>query len=304
MCPAAGRRGNDGFTGNVRGKTAMAAVGKGKGSARDAGAEGLDLSDRLDRTTTANDVTRVLRRRILEGRYPVDKFIRQETIALELGVSRIPVREALAKLEAEGLVVREKYRGALIPKLSLAEIEEIYEMRAMIEPYLIRHAVKNITAEQLAHLKGIVERSRKTKAVKDWAGLNIDFHRSLFLAADKPLAMQFLDNLLVRADRYLKLQNFRSSTTKEESDAQHAQILKYVANRDVEGAVEALEKTHQMERGRREGHHRPSLEPIAEVRARRPVSGRSGLRVPSRPRLRNADRAGWPGPVAGPCRAK
>ncbi len=50
----------------------------------------LDLSDRLSRTTTANDVTRVLRRRILEGRYPVDKFIRQETIALELGVSRIP----------------------------------------------------------------------------------------------------------------------------------------------------------------------------------------------------------------------
>jgi DNA-binding GntR family transcriptional regulator len=220
----------------------MAAVGKGKGSAADGASDGLDLSDRLDRTTTAHDVTRVLRRRILEGRYPVDKFIRQDTIALELGVSRIPVREALAKLEAEGLVVREKYRGAMIPRLSFGEIEEIYEMRAMIEPYLIRHAVKNITPEQLAHLKAIVEKSRKTKAVKDWAGLNIDFHRSLFLAADKPLAMQVLDNLLVRADRYLKLQNFRSSTTKEESDAQHAQILKYVASRDVEGAVAALEK--------------------------------------------------------------
>ncbi len=220
----------------------MVGLRKGKGGAEDAGSDALDLSDRLDRTTTAHDVTRVLRRRILEGRYPVDKFIRQDTIALELGVSRIPVREALAKLEAEGLVVREKYRGAMIPRLSFAEIEEIYEMRAMIEPYLIRHAVQNITAEQLTHLKGIVDKSRKTKAVKDWAGLNIDFHRSLFLAADKPLAMQFLDNLLVRADRYLKLQNFRSSTTKEESDSQHAQILKYVANRDVEGAVGALEK--------------------------------------------------------------
>jgi len=172
----------------------------------------------------------------------VDKFIRQDTIALELGVSRIPVREALAKLEAEGLVVREKYRGALIPKLSLGEIEEIYELRAMIEPYLIRHAVNNITPEQLTQLKGIVERSRKTKAVKDWAGLNIDFHRSLFEAAGKPLAMQVLDNLLVRADRYLKLQNFRSSTTKEESDAQHGQILKFVAQGDVEGAVTALQK--------------------------------------------------------------
>ncbi len=202
----------------------------------------LDLSDRLSRTTTANDVTRVLRRRILEGRYPVDKFIRQETIALELGVSRIPVREALAQLEAEGLVVREKYRGAMIPRLSLGEIEEIYEMRAMIEPYLLRYAVKNISAEQVANLGRIVERSRKTKAVKDWAGLNIDFHRSLFEAAGKPLAMQVLDNLLVRADRYLKLQNFRSSTTREESDTQHGQILKCVKSGDVEGAVAALTK--------------------------------------------------------------
>jgi DNA-binding GntR family transcriptional regulator len=217
-------------------------MGVGGRSKKDKDVQGgvLDFSDRLNRTTTAHDVTRVLRRRILEGRYPVDKFIRQETIALELGVSRIPVREALAQLEAEGLVVREKYRGALIPKLSLAEIEEIYEMRAMIEPYLIRHAVSNITPEQVAQLRKIIERSRKTKAVKDWAGLNIDFHRTLFEAAGKPLAMQVLDNLLVRADRYLKLQNFRSSTTKEESDAQHGRILKCVTSGDVEGAVAAL----------------------------------------------------------------
>jgi DNA-binding GntR family transcriptional regulator len=220
-------------------------VSKGTGSKkdRDAGDDvPLDLSDRLNRTTTSNDVARVLRKRILEGRYPVDKFIRQDTIAQELGVSRIPVREALAQLETEGLVVREKYRGALIPRLSLGEIEEIYEMRAMLEPYLIRHAVTNITPEQIAQLKGIVDRSRKTKAMADWAGLNIDFHRTLFAAADKPLALQFLENLLVRADRYLKLQNFRSSTTREESDAQHGQILKLVASGDADAAAAALTK--------------------------------------------------------------
>lgn len=199
-----------------------------------------ESSERLNRTTTAHDVTQVLRRRILEGRYPVDKFIRQDTIAQELGVSRIPVREALAQLESEGLVIREKYRGALIPKLSLSEIEEIYEMRAVIEPYLLRHAVSNITAEQISQLERIVERSRKTRVTQDWAGLNVEFHRKLFEAAGKPLALQVLDNLLVRADRYLKMQNFRSSTTREESDAQHGQILKCVRDRDVEGAVAAL----------------------------------------------------------------
>jgi DNA-binding GntR family transcriptional regulator len=199
-----------------------------------------ESSERLNRTTTAHDVTQVLRRRILEGRYPVDKFIRQDTIALELGVSRIPVREALAQLESEGLVVREKYRGALIPKLSLSEIEEIYELRAVVEPYLLRHAIENITPEQITQLERIVERSRKTRVTQDWAGLNVEFHRTLFEAAGKPLALQVLDNLLVRADRYLKMQNFRSSTTREESDAQHGQILKCVRDRDVEGAAAAL----------------------------------------------------------------
>jgi len=199
-----------------------------------------DVSVRLNRTTTAHDVTKVLRRRILEGHYPVNEFIRQDTIALELGVSRIPVREALAQLEAEGLVVREKYRGALIPELSLSEIEQIYALRALIEPYLIRHAVKNVTPGQIAQLKNIVERSRKTKEIQEWANLNIEFHRTLFLAANMPLALQMLDNLLVRADRYVKLQNFRSSTTKQESDTQHAQILKCVAQGDAEGAAAAL----------------------------------------------------------------
>ena len=198
------------------------------------------MSDRLERTTTANDVTTVLRRRILEGRYTEDQFIRQDVIAQELGVSRIPVREALARLEAEGLVIRVKYRGALVPKLSLSEIHEIYEMRSMIEPYLLRHAIKNITKEQLKQLRQVVERARKTSRMTEWAGMNVDFHRSLFEAAGRPLALSVLDNLLVRADRYLKMQNFNSSTTKEESDAQHMRILDLVEKRDVEGAIEAL----------------------------------------------------------------
>lgn len=200
------------------------------------------MSDRLERTTTANDVTNVLRRRILEGRYSEDQFIRQDVIAQELGVSRIPVREALARLEAEGLVIREKYRGAVVPKLSSNEIREIYEMRSMIEPYLLRHAIENISKDQLKHLRQIVERARKTTRMNEWAGMNVDFHRSLFEAAERPLALSVLDNLLVRADRYLKLQNFNSSTTKQESDAQHMRILELVEKRDVDGAIEALQQ--------------------------------------------------------------
>lgn len=195
---------------------------------------------KLSRSTTAIDVARVLKQRILAGHYAEDQFIRQELIAQELGVSRIPVREALAQLEAEGLVVREKYRGALVPKLSVTEIEEIYALRLMIEPYLLRAAIAQIGAEQIEHLKAIVDRSRETQDMTTWAGLNMEFHRTLYEAAGKPLSLQLLDNLLMRADRYLKMQRFLSTQTQAESDAEHQRILDAVITGDADAAVDAL----------------------------------------------------------------
>jgi DNA-binding GntR family transcriptional regulator len=120
-------------------------------------------SGKLSRSTTAADVAKILRKRILAGAYSEQQFIRQETIAQELGVSRIPVREALTLLEAEGLLIREKYRGAVVPKLSLTEIDEIYALRLMIESYLLRSAISKITPAQIEHLQAVITRSRKTK---------------------------------------------------------------------------------------------------------------------------------------------
>lgn len=211
--------------------------------ADEGGSDKFHNTEKLERSTTSADVARVLRRRILEGRYGEEQFIRQDVIATELGVSRIPVREALAQLESEGLVIREKYRGAVVPKLSLSEIEEIYELRAMVEPYLLTHAISNITPRQIQQLRAIITRSLATDVVSDWAGLNVDFHRKLYEVAGKPLTLQVLNNLLVRADRYLKLQNFHSLATKNESDAQHARILDLVEKRDVKAATAAL-RTH------------------------------------------------------------
>lgn len=195
---------------------------------------------KLRRSTTAIDVARVLRERILAGTYDEDQFIRQELVATELGVSRIPVREALAQLESEGLVVREKFRGAMVPRLSNTEIEEIYALRLMIEPYLLRAAIEQITDKEIGALGTIIKRSRRAKDVGEWAELNVDFHRTLYRAADRPLSLQLLDNLLNRADRYFKVQRVLSSETHTESDAEHARILDAVAARDPDTAVDLL----------------------------------------------------------------
>lgn len=195
---------------------------------------------KLARSTTALDVTRVLKERILAGHYAEDQFIRQDLIAQELGVSRIPVREALALLEAEGLVIREKFRGAVVPRLSAAEIEEIYALRGLLEPYLLEEAIARITPEIIETLDDIVERSRRASDKTEWAGLNVEFHRTLYEAADRPLTLQMLDRLLVRADRYLKMQRFMSPQTQQESDAEHMRILDCIKAGDKHGALESL----------------------------------------------------------------
>lgn len=195
---------------------------------------------KLARSTTALEVARVLKDRILAGRYGEDQFIRQEMIAQELGVSRIPVREALAQLEAEGLVIREKYRGAVVPRLSAAEIEEIYALRGLLEPYLLEAAIDRISPEKIRQLDTIIEQSHRTADRTEWAGLNVEFHRTLYEAADRPLALQMLDKLLVRADRYLKMQRFLSTQTQQESDAEHLRILECIKMGDKQGALDSL----------------------------------------------------------------
>jgi DNA-binding GntR family transcriptional regulator len=204
-----------------------------------AGAKGEGAS-RLERSTVAGDVTRVLRQRILAGTYSDENYIRQEVIAGELGVSRIPVREALAQLEAEGLILRVKYKGAIVPKRSSDEITEIYELRLQLEPFLLRLAIPNITTRQIDDLRRIVKKSRKATTIAEWAELNVQFHRSLFEAANRPITLQILDQLLIRADRYLKMQNFHSTKLKDESDVEHSNLLELVANKETEKAVEAL----------------------------------------------------------------
>src|ERR1043166_1378508 len=95
----------------------------------------------LQRQTVAGMTVEALRERILRGDYPEGEPLRQDALADELGVSRIPVREALRQLEAEGLVTFSPHRGAVVSVLSLEEIAELFELRAEIECDLVRRAI-------------------------------------------------------------------------------------------------------------------------------------------------------------------
>ena len=163
----------------------------------------------IRRQTLTGMTADAIRERILRGRYPEGEPLRQDAIGAELGVSRIPVREALRQLEAEGLVTFNPHRGAVVSTLSLKQIRELFELRAEIEGDLIRRAVPNMTAEDDARASEILdayEVALHAGQVTVWGALNWQFHSTLYAPADRDLTMSIVNKLHQHSDRYLRMQ--------------------------------------------------------------------------------------------------
>jgi DNA-binding GntR family transcriptional regulator len=163
----------------------------------------------LRRQTLTGMTTDAIRERILRGRYPEGQPLRQDAIGIELGVSRIPVREALRQLEAEGLVTFSPHRGAVVSTLSLKEIRELFELRADIEGDLIRRAVPSMAREDHARASEILdayEEALRSGQVVAYGALNWQFHSTLYAPADRGLTMSIVNKLHQHSDRYLRMQ--------------------------------------------------------------------------------------------------
>jgi DNA-binding GntR family transcriptional regulator len=165
-------------------------------------------SRRLQRRTVAEQTTDEIRRRILAGEFKDGDPLRQDLLAEELGVSRIPVREALQRLEGEGLVVHQPHKGAVVTALSLQEIEELFDLRALLEPELMRLAVPRMTPKdldeiQLAH--DAFDKALESADVHVWGELNTRFHLALYAPAGRKRTFDIVRSLLVNTDRYTRI---------------------------------------------------------------------------------------------------
>src|SRR3954447_25004822 len=105
----------------------------------------------------SNEILRGVRELILDGVLSPGERIRQETLATEYGVSRIPVREALRQLESEGLVTLVPHSGARVARVDFDECVELYQMREALEPEVLRESVPHLTEEQIADLRERME---------------------------------------------------------------------------------------------------------------------------------------------------
>ncbi|MDB4890249.1 MAG: GntR domain protein [Gemmatimonadetes bacterium] len=205
----------------------------------------------LRRQTLAGMTLDSLRDRILRGRFPEGEPLRQDAIAEELGVSRIPVREALRQLESEGLVTFHPHRGAVVSTLSLEEITELFELRAEIESDLLRRAIPRMTTADDASSRDILEAyesALESGEVSLWGELNWQFHSSLYAPSKRQYTLNILSKLHQHADRYLRMQ---LALTHGESRArtEHRAIALATRKRDVRKASQLM-RDHILDAGK------------------------------------------------------
>jgi DNA-binding GntR family transcriptional regulator len=198
--------------------------------------------ERVRRTTVTGQVLEVLREKIVRGVYREGAPLRQDALAEELGVSRIPIREALRQLQAEGLVTFSPHIGAVVSTLSLDEIEELFDVRAVLESDQLKRAIPRMTDDILARADEILdsyEAAFVRHDVPTWGKLNWQFHATLLAPADRPLTLRVLDNLHNQSDRYVRMQ-LALTHGDSRANEEHRSIADAVRRRDTRGAPRLL----------------------------------------------------------------
>jgi DNA-binding GntR family transcriptional regulator len=152
-----------------------------------------------------------VRKAIIDGVYRPGESIRQETLARQFSVSRVPIREALSRLEADGLIVLRPRRGYVIKELDAGEIAEIFEMRAVIEEHAAYAATKARSAQDVKDVEALLRRVEETSKgtvsdAQQWVDVNREFHNRIFSSSGRRHLCQAIQNYRAWVDGYIRIE--------------------------------------------------------------------------------------------------
>lgn len=197
----------------------------------------------IPRQSLAAAVVERLREKILSGELHEGEQLRQDAIAAEFQISRIPVREALSHLAAEGLIKIVANRGAIVPALSPEEIGELFETRAVLECYMLRHAIPHLREEDFRRAADILAQFEKSleddSETKSWGHWNWLFHSALYAPANRPVMMAFVKTVNHNCDRYTRLHLVFTRNLHLAGES-HRKLLDACRTRDAQIATDAL----------------------------------------------------------------
>jgi len=181
-----------------------------------------------------------LRERILSGALPPGTELRQERIAKKFGVSRVPIREAMSRLQAEGLVELRPRRGFAVTSLDLAQIVEIFELRMAIEEHALTTATVLRSERDVAEVKAILDKMRSLNHqdadyLAQWAELNRQYHMRLIASANRERLAKIASNLSDAVEPYVRIESHLTGEV-EQAELQHMAIFEAFRQGDAERA--------------------------------------------------------------------
>jgi DNA-binding GntR family transcriptional regulator len=179
---------------------------------------------------TVEDMTQsFIREAILQGVFKPGERLNLDRIAEVLGVSRMPVRASLRQLEGEGLLAIHPYRGARVSSLSAEQIAEIYELRIVLESYLLENAVENMDAAAFEALQQSLDDLKKSDDTGSSVEARQAFYTTIYQYANRPRALALVVQLQTAVGRYLRLQRVEESPV-------HENLLEYLRAGEAEPA--------------------------------------------------------------------
>ena len=205
---------------------------------QDDGAASLAPAEKL----SAPEMVRAgLRQAIFDGAFTAGEQLRQDDLAARFGTSRIPVREALRQLEAEGLVTLVANKGAVVTSLSLEEVLELQDIRIGLECRALKLAIPNMAVEDFEHLDDILRSYDGEALPVRWSERNESFHLALYDPCQRPRLLAMIRTTWRQIGRFSRTQGSLAAG-KDRPMQGHRELLKACRARDVSRAVALLEE--------------------------------------------------------------
>ena len=193
----------------------------------------------LMRQTASEAVAERLRQEIQRGDLPPGTRLRQSEVAARFAVSTTPVREALAWLQAHGLVRIDPHRGAIVFHPTTNDARELYEIRVALETLAITRAVKALSENEIDELQGILDEMYGNEGTDRWSQLHNRFHMTLYNSAGMPRLATMIANMRDASSSYINM--FVTEAGNVDTSRQgHQEILDACKRRDVRNAKRAV----------------------------------------------------------------
>lgn len=184
---------------------------------------------------TPSEIANDIQREIQQGVYSPGEALNQVALAAKYGVSRIPIREALSMLATAGAVEMFAGTGARVKSLNQADLQEIYELRMLLEPRLAAAIIAGSSKNDLARLNEFVQKMLETESLDDWMSLNFEFHSYLYSISGMPKWEKILLELLGSVQPYSRA-NVTEQSSRELANREHQDMVEAISA----GAVEPL----------------------------------------------------------------